>query len=244
MASEAREMVCIGTLREGERYNLAKADGAGSLTVNAKIELRPSPYSTATGRVLLACLSPDELRHVVETKGLPGDLWPEARDEKHMVGLLRQIREEGLAEISTPDGEVHTLAMPVLGPDGRAWAAIGIAVPAHRFTDERRGQLISMLDASAKKDGNLAWPANGRKLRKLLVSGPICKQRRLKMAKKCRVTRGCTMCNQCIHECPVRAITLSREGAVINEEKCIGCGKCIEYCASEAIEMVEVDDNR
>jgi ferredoxin len=39
----------------------------------------------------------------------------------------------------------------------------------------------------------------------------------------------------------VKAITIDKDGAHIDLVKCIGCGKCYDNCASEAIEAIEVD---
>ena len=50
-----------------------------------------------------------------------------------------------------------------------------------------------------------------------------------------RVVQGCTFCNTCVYECPVGAITMTREGAVIDPARCIRCGACFDNCASEAI---------
>ena len=49
------------------------------------------------------------------------------------------------------------------------------------------------------------------------------------------VNRGCTYCGGCIMVCPVRAIRMTPNGAVINQGKCIKCGQCVDNCASEAI---------
>lgn len=41
---------------------------------------------------------------------------------------------------------------------------------------------------------------------------------------------------QCINACPVEAIGRNQIGAVIiDEEKCIGCGNCIDSCPAQAI---------
>lgn len=63
------------------------------------------------------------------------------------------------------------------------------------------------------------------------------------MAKrKFRVRGGCELCMTCIYQCPTQAITLIEDvAAVINEEKCIGCGKCRDACQPGAI--VEVKEN-
>lgn len=58
--------------------------------------------------------------------------------------------------------------------------------------------------------------------------------------KKYKVTHGCTYCMTCLYECPVSAISMGTEGAVIDQARCIGCGVCYENCASEAISPIEV----
>ncbi len=63
------------------------------------------------------------------------------------------------------------------------------------------------------------------------------------MANKFRyaVEHGCTICGMCAPECPVVAIRVTPRGAVIDENKCIRCGKCYQNCASEAIVKIETD---
>lgn len=53
------------------------------------------------------------------------------------------------------------------------------------------------------------------------------------------VSQGCTICGMCSIQCPARAIKVTPRGAVIDQEKCIRCGKCYRNCASEAIARKE-----
>jgi len=46
----------------------------------------------------------------------------------------------------------------------------------------------------------------------------------------------CTGCGVCVEICPVNAIKIENKKAVISEE-CIGCGACINQCPSEAISL-------
>ena len=45
----------------------------------------------------------------------------------------------------------------------------------------------------------------------------------------------CDGCGVCIQECPVEAIYMENQRAVIDLEKCIKCGTCLSVCPCEAI---------
>lgn len=46
----------------------------------------------------------------------------------------------------------------------------------------------------------------------------------------------CTGCGQCADICPVEAIIIEDETAVINDD-CIECGICVDTCPLEAITL-------
>ena len=55
-----------------------------------------------------------------------------------------------------------------------------------------------------------------------------------------RVAGGCVLCLSCIYQCPQRAISIIEDvSCVIDQENCIGCGRCAEVCQMEAIVKVE-----
>lgn len=47
----------------------------------------------------------------------------------------------------------------------------------------------------------------------------------------------CTGCGICLEKCPMEAIRLAEEAAVIDEKKCIGCGVCADQCPVSAITL-------
>jgi pyruvate formate lyase activating enzyme len=47
----------------------------------------------------------------------------------------------------------------------------------------------------------------------------------------------CIKCGTCVMACPEKAITLTTEGIVTNDELCKMCGKCAEVCPTKAIEI-------
>lgn len=144
LSERLRELVTISQLIDGERYNLAKAEYAQAVRVHAALEQRPSPYETATGRVLLAFTDERLVADVVARKGLPGDAWPEAHEEASLRALLAGIRSAGRAEMLSAAGDVYTVALPVRDPQsGALVASVGVGVPAYRYDAAARQRLIA-----------------------------------------------------------------------------------------------------
>jgi len=151
LAEEIHESVTVGVLREGERYNLAKAEVHQSVTVNARLQQRPSPYDTTTGRVLLAGLAKPEVDALWARKGAPGSAWPAVRSLADLHQALAEIRGAGCAEEVSADKEVLTIAVPVHGPDGETWAAIGFGAPSYRLGPQDREAKRSALVRAAQR---------------------------------------------------------------------------------------------
>ena len=47
----------------------------------------------------------------------------------------------------------------------------------------------------------------------------------------------CTGCGTCVDVCPVEAITIEKEKAVVDADSCVDCGTCVDECPVEAISM-------
>ena len=54
------------------------------------------------------------------------------------------------------------------------------------------------------------------------------------MAVKVDVSK-CDACGSCVDICPVEAITIVDDHAVIDQDECIECLSCIDECPNEAI---------
>jgi Fe-S-cluster-containing hydrogenase component 2 len=53
---------------------------------------------------------------------------------------------------------------------------------------------------------------------------------------------ACIGCGQCVEICPVDALNLEDEIAVVDQEWCIGCGVCATVCPAEALKIVARSD--
>jgi len=45
----------------------------------------------------------------------------------------------------------------------------------------------------------------------------------------------CTGCGDCVEVCPLEAISLNDDKAVIDENNCTECGLCVDECPNDAI---------
>ena len=47
----------------------------------------------------------------------------------------------------------------------------------------------------------------------------------------------CTGCGVCVDECPVEAIKIESDVAVVDGDTCTDCGQCVDACPCEAITL-------
>ena len=45
----------------------------------------------------------------------------------------------------------------------------------------------------------------------------------------------CSGCGECVQACPLEAITVQNEKAVVDETTCGDCGACVNVCPTESI---------
>lgn len=72
--------------------------------------------------------------------------------------------------------------------------------------------------------------------------GMGCASRRGKLAQHSTVApkvieEKCVGCGDCMDHCSQKALSLKKEKAVLNAKKCIGCGECIIICPNDAIQI-------
>jgi len=68
---------------------------------------------------------------------------------------------------------------------------------------------------------------------------PVCRNqdKGAQVMKMCKV--GCIGCMKCQRECPADAIVVKNNVAVVDPEKCVQCGHCVEICPRHIITYFE-----
>ena len=139
LVQETRESIFLGVISGEEALCVAVRESPRSIRLFAEVGRRTALHSGGVPKVLLAHLSGSE-------RGVLLDKYHESASDAsgHMINrqaleeVLDHIRETGYAVvIDDLDIGALSIAAPIRSHQGRVIAAISIAGPSHRFTDER-----------------------------------------------------------------------------------------------------------
>jgi DNA-binding IclR family transcriptional regulator len=118
--------------------------------VDNSLTARGNFFECATGRVLLAAMDREELARVLARDGQPSaQAWSEAGSACGLSECLATIRRDRLVVMPTAGGAVQFVAVPVDGPDGKVWLALGVSVPTSRFSPARRKAIVAAVKQAA-----------------------------------------------------------------------------------------------
>ncbi|MFH1708093.1 MAG: IclR family transcriptional regulator C-terminal domain-containing protein [Planctomycetota bacterium] len=174
LAELTREAAVLTICDRGEMLMVAKEVCEQGVMANAGAFLKYAPYATATGRVLLAYMDHGARAAFVKHEGLPTDAWPGVATAAGLEMALARIRAEGILVKEKGDNDVQALAVPVFGPDRRAWAALGVFMPAMRFRGKHRTFVITSLHEAGERLGRmLSGPQVGKADGGLVEKSPL-----------------------------------------------------------------------
>ncbi|RKT87384.1 DNA-binding transcriptional regulator, IclR family [Saccharopolyspora antimicrobica] len=140
-------------IRQGvSRLCVAQHEGTQQLRHVVRIGEAMPLWAGASGHVLLAGSSPEDLRGVAAAAGRGSDFEPVLAER------VRHAEEQGWA-VSHGEREdgVSAVAAPVTDSSGRAAAAVGLGGPTSRFTRERVEAFIPVVMNVAKQLSKLQF---------------------------------------------------------------------------------------
>lgn len=142
------ETVLLSVMYEGYKLIIHRIDGRRQLSdVRTKL-IKGIVYPTATGRMLMAHMSREELCEIYNRLGPPrGEEWTGVHNLKNMEAALEKIRRDGYVK-ATDEPDVVGYACILKSHSGEPVAALGMAVP-ERLSDD--SHLISDLKRAAQE---------------------------------------------------------------------------------------------
>ncbi|WNQ13226.1 IclR family transcriptional regulator [Paenibacillus aurantius] len=134
---DLNETVCLAIRTEDQLLYIGEKVSTHALRFNPNLGGTLPLHATASGKILLADLTPDELRAIYPSEQLEKVTNNTIPTYSDLLKELEKVREQefGYNMGETVDG-VHCVAGAVRDADGRAAASVSISIPVVRITDE------------------------------------------------------------------------------------------------------------
>ena len=152
VAAECGETVQVAVLDKASVVYIAKVDSVHPVRLVSAIGRSLPAHCTAVGKMLLSGLTDDELDSVYDGATRLVTLTPHSiATVEQLRDELNHIRESGLAwESCESNDAVGCAAAPVYGTGNRMIAAMSIAVPMSRLSDDVRAGIAEDVQRGAE----------------------------------------------------------------------------------------------
>ncbi|HBE01352.1 MAG: hypothetical protein A2096_15495 [Spirochaetes bacterium GWF1_41_5] len=145
LANEINESVVLNTIKAGKLYTVYELKRN-----NAELEVKFDKYALwsiyllATGRVLLAFQTPEDLEICITENGLPREKWNNINNAEMLKTNLEVIKKTGYSLICEED-DVAKIGFPIIDKKNKIIAAVGTSIPQNRFNKLDKEKLIGIL---------------------------------------------------------------------------------------------------
>lgn len=138
---QAQEIICIG-----------KVDTNHAVRLTLDVGTRRPPHAGASSKVLMAYLPEEEIQAIIRDKGLPKLCVNTITDSDKLLAALEVIRERGYAvSHEETDPGAWGVATPVSDWKGNVIAAVGVAGPGLRFSEELVQKYVTYCQQAARR---------------------------------------------------------------------------------------------
>jgi IclR family pca regulon transcriptional regulator len=163
LVSEAQEACTLATLDGSDVVYVSRVSARRLTSLTLAVGTRLPAYASAMGQVLLADLSPGDLRRYLDGTDLLALTPHTLATEDALVQRLAQVRDQGWAgaDQELEDG-LRSIAVPVRASDGRVFAARGISSTVGAMTTLVERHLSAMQASAAEISARLGSDFSGR----------------------------------------------------------------------------------
>jgi DNA-binding IclR family transcriptional regulator len=147
-------------VRSGDEVTIcAKTTGAGAFQMTERVGVVRPAHATALGKVLLAALTPEQLRRYVENHELRAFTPKTVTEPEALIQLIEAVRRDGVAyDDAEFDSEARCVAVPVYNFTGQTAGSIGISGPIWRMSIQVMHEKTELVkQAAARMSAELGW---------------------------------------------------------------------------------------
>jgi len=146
------EVVHLVLPDDGEIVYIDRAESSQVVSMHSKVGRRAPMHCTAVGKALLSTLPEEEVRHILELKGMTKYTPNTITDPDVLLIGLREIRASKIS-VETEENEIGIICLgtPIFDYSGQAIGAVSVSGPASRITEKG----IEWIGEELKKSGEL-----------------------------------------------------------------------------------------
>ena len=149
LSSDLSETVQLAVLDRTDVLFLDSVESQLMVRVGSRVGVRLPAHLTALGKVLLAPLPGERLAELYPEEQLPGGTRASAVKRRAFLKSLKQVARDGYAiSVGEIESDVAAIAAPILAPTGHVAAAMSVAAPASRFSDQFAERAVPRLIAA------------------------------------------------------------------------------------------------
>jgi ABC-type glutathione transport system ATPase component len=147
-----KEEVSLYVRRGNRKFCIQRVASIHELSMVAALREMSPIHLGASGRVLMAYLSDEGRKRIIEQEGLERITPKTITNPKELEASLKEIRDRGYGisiEEKVPGS--YAVAAPIFGADGQLAASLCIAGPLSRLSDEQQDLNIKSIISAARK---------------------------------------------------------------------------------------------
>ena len=95
-------------------------------------------FSVPTSRVIFAFASPEDRNAIIDRWGMPAQAWNNIQSEQELQQACQAIRKRGFDEAVSHQGQLYSIAFPVIDKNNHSFGAAGLYAPLSECTVERK----------------------------------------------------------------------------------------------------------
>lgn len=142
---ELNETVQLALLDGADVLYVAKVESRHPLQLASYVGSRLPAYATGIGQAILATLPDEEIIRLYPDT-LPSFTPMTTPRVPTLLDKLKSARQDGFAtDWGEYSPDIHCVAVPILGMNNDAIAALSISVPKDRFSPARRGEMAQVI---------------------------------------------------------------------------------------------------
>ncbi|MFM1651728.1 IclR family transcriptional regulator [Brevibacillus sp. B_LB10_24] len=135
---ETGETSHLVLLQEGEVVYIEKIESPYTIRMYSLIGKRAPVHCTGVGKAIIAHIPEEEVRKIVEQKGLPRFTANTITSFDELIANLQEIRERGYSlDEEEHEPGIYCVAAPILNHSGQPVAGLSVSGPTMRMDEEK-----------------------------------------------------------------------------------------------------------